>query len=173
MVEAAATTKGETEVWGLPGMTARTGNGKGNDKSNSKRNGNRRFPSGMTTKKQRQQQPQIPYGNDNKSAKASAEANSFASLRNDKDWVLGCGVGSSGKGNGNLGKVAVLVLRSGMWLLEDAAAAGALGAAVGLEDLFAHAEGLGGDFHQFVVCDELDGLLQREDLEGDEAESVV
>ncbi len=36
----------------------------------------------------------------------------------------------------------------------------AAGAAVGLQDFFAEADGFGGDFHEFVVGDEFDGLLQ-------------
>ncbi len=36
----------------------------------------------------------------------------------------------------------------------------AAGAAVGLQDFFAEADGLGGDFDEFVVGDEFDGLLQ-------------
>ena len=58
-------------------------------------------------------------------------------------------------------------------LLEDRATASALGTAIGGEDLFAHAEALGSHFDELVIGDELDGLLEGEDLEGDEAESVV
>ena len=36
----------------------------------------------------------------------------------------------------------------------------AAGAAVGLQDFFAEADGFGGDFHEFVVGDEFDGLLE-------------
>jgi len=36
----------------------------------------------------------------------------------------------------------------------------AAGAAVGLQDFFAEADGFGGDFHEFVVGYEFDGLLQ-------------
>ena len=34
------------------------------------------------------------------------------------------------------------------------------GAAVGLQDLLADAQGLGGDLYEFVVGDELDALLE-------------
>src|SRR5581483_10766418 len=49
----------------------------------------------------------------------------------------------------------------------------AAGAAVGLENFFAQAEGFGGDFYEFVVGDELDGLLEGQLLVGDEAEGLV
>ena len=61
----------------------------------------------------------------------------------------------------------------GVGLLGLGAAAVALGAAVGLEYLLAHAERLRRHFDEFVIGDELDGLLEREDLERDEADGVV
>src|SRR5271165_296874 len=41
---------------------------------------------------------------------------------------------------------------------------------VGLQDAFAEAEGLGSDFYEFVVGDELDGLLEIQVAERDEAD---
>ena len=51
------------------------------------------------------------------------------------------------------------------WLLTRSFLAGAdflpaAGAAVGLQDLFSEADGFGGDFHEFVVGYEFDGLLE-------------
>ena len=47
------------------------------------------------------------------------------------------------------------------------------GAAVGLEDSLAHAQGFWGDLDQFVVGDEFDRLLEREVAERDEADGFV
>ena len=58
-------------------------------------------------------------------------------------------------------------------LFQGGAAACAFGAAVGLEDLFAHAEGFGGYLDQFVVGDELDGLLEGELLVRHESEGII
>ena len=47
------------------------------------------------------------------------------------------------------------------------------GAAVGLQDALAQAEGFGRDFDQLVVGDELDGLLEREVAIGHQADRFV
>src|SRR5882762_1061608 len=49
----------------------------------------------------------------------------------------------------------------------------AAGATVGLQDFFAEADGFGRDFHEFVVGDEFDGLLQAQFLMRDEANGFV
>jgi hypothetical protein len=47
------------------------------------------------------------------------------------------------------------------------------GTATGLKDLFTQAERLGRDFHQFVVGDEFQALLQVQGAEGYEAYPLV
>src|ERR1700682_1536524 len=49
----------------------------------------------------------------------------------------------------------------------------AAGAAIGLQDFFAEADRFGGDFHEFVVGDEFDGLLEAQFLVGDQADGFV